>query len=135
MATETTGHFSCTDWQENAVGAREQGPSLARASAVNAFTGGIEAGATSCEYTVAYAEDKSGTFAGFELFDGRLDGRGGAFLVEERGRFDAEGTVHCTFEVVPGTATGELAGLRGSGSFTARAGEKSIAYTFAYELG
>ncbi|WP_345670179.1 DUF3224 domain-containing protein, partial [Streptomyces phyllanthi] len=38
------------------------------------------------------------------------------------------------FEVVPGTGTGELTGLRGTGGFTYRHGESSVAYTFDYEL-
>ncbi|WP_374701158.1 DUF3224 domain-containing protein [Streptomyces sp. TP-A0874] len=69
------------------------------------------------------------------MFTGRLDGREGAFAVEERGSFDEESTVHCAFEVVAGSGTGELTGLRGTGRFTARHGETPVAYTFDYELG
>ena len=69
------------------------------------------------------------------LLTGRVDGRAGAFALEERGRFADDGTVHCTFEVVEGSATGELAGLRGTGGFTYRHGETKVPYTFAYEVG
>ncbi|MGW2994489.1 DUF3224 domain-containing protein [Streptomyces sp. NPDC001193] len=53
---------------------------------------------------------------------------------EQRGTFDASGT-RCTFEVVPGSGSGELAGLSGSGGFTYRHGDTSVAYEFGYTVG
>ncbi|MFG2863160.1 DUF3224 domain-containing protein [Streptomyces sioyaensis] len=107
----------------------------AHAAVVNTFSGGIEAAGTTCEYTLVYVTEKTGTFTGMELLTGRLDGREGTFVVEERGSFEADGTVRCTFEVVPGTGTGELTGLRGTGGFTTTAGEPSVPYAFGYDLG
>ncbi|MFJ7206073.1 DUF3224 domain-containing protein [Streptomyces sp. NPDC098789] len=134
MPVQTTGHFTAADWAEHPIGAGGTHPTLARAGVVNTFTGGIEAADTTCDYTIAYVSATTGTFAGMEVLRGSLDGRKGGFAVEERGSFDADGTVHCTFEVVPGSGTGELAGLRGTGGFTARHGEPSVAYTFDYDL-
>lgn len=158
----TTGQFTYADWQEHPVpgkteptaepgadpsaktetereseaGVAGAGPRLARASVTNSFSGGIEAAATTCEYTIAYvSEEGSGSFSGMQLLAGRLDGRQGTFVVEERGSFTADGVVHCAFEVVAGSGTGALTGLRGSGSYTARHGEQSVPYAFAYELG
>ncbi|MEV5549454.1 DUF3224 domain-containing protein [Streptomyces sp. NPDC052309] len=133
--TRTTGHFSFADWKEHAVTGEDATPRLAHAAVTNTFSGGIEADGTTCEYSIVYVTDKTGTFTGMELLAGRVDGREGAFALEERGHFDEDGTVHCTFEVVAGSGTGELTGLRGSGAFTARHGETSVAYDFAYELG
>ncbi|MEV5882596.1 DUF3224 domain-containing protein [Streptomyces sp. NPDC052020] len=132
--TRTTGHFTFADWTEHPVGPEDTSPRLARASVTNAFTGGIEAAGTLCEYAIVYLADQTGSFTGVELLTGRLDGREGAFALEERGTFDADGTVHCRFEVVPGSGTGGLTGLRGSGGFTARHGEKAVAYSFEYEV-
>ncbi|MGV4927194.1 DUF3224 domain-containing protein (plasmid) [Streptomyces sp. BHT-5-2] len=134
MPTQTTGRISYADWEEHPVGSDTASPRLARASVVNAFAGGIEAARTSCEYTIVYTSDKTGTFTGLQLLTGRLDGRAGTFVVAERGGFAADGTVHGTFEVVPGSATGELAGLSGSGSYVCRAGEPSFPYDFGYEV-
>ncbi|MER7397230.1 DUF3224 domain-containing protein [Streptomyces sp. NPDC000151] len=134
MPAQTTGHFTFADWQERTVGPAEAHPKLAHASVTNTFTGGIEAARTTCEYTIVYATEKTGTFTGMEVLTGSLDGRAGTFVVEERGSFEPDGTVHCTFEVVPGTGTGELAGLRGTGSFTAVHGAPSVPYTFEYAL-
>ncbi|MFE1247099.1 DUF3224 domain-containing protein [Streptomyces sp. NPDC058735] len=133
--TTTTGHFTFADWQERVIAPDEDTiPRLAHATVRNTFTGGIEATATTCEYSIVYVTAETGSFSGMELLTGRLDGREGSFAVEERGRFDEDGTVHCAFEVVPGSGTGQLTGLKGEGAFTARHGEPSVAYRFTYEL-
>jgi hypothetical protein len=130
----TTGDFTFADWQERVIGPGEDAnPRLAHASVRNTFTGGIEATGTHCEYSIVYVTAKTGSFAGMELLTGHVDGREGSFAVEERGRFDEDGTVHCTFEVVPGSGSGRLTGLKGKGAFTARHGETSVAYRFEYE--
>ncbi|WP_432118611.1 DUF3224 domain-containing protein [Streptomyces sp. bgisy032] len=132
----TTGHFTFADWQERVIGPDEEAvPRLAHAGVRNTFSGGIEAAGTTCEYSIVYVTAKTGSFSGMELLTGRLDGREGSFAVEERGRFDEDGTVHCSFEVVPGSGSGELTGLKGQGAFTARHGEPAVTYRFTYELG
>ncbi|GGU73566.1 hypothetical protein GCM10010211_44420 [Streptomyces albospinus] len=135
MPTQTTGRITYANWEENPVGSTGASPRIARASVANTFSGGIEAARTTCEYTIAYVTDKTGTFTGMELLTGQLDGRAGTFVVEERGVFEADGTVRCAFEVVPGSGTGDLTGLTGTGSYTCKAGEPSISYSFDYELG
>ncbi|KAA6223686.1 DUF3224 domain-containing protein [Streptomyces albofaciens JCM 4342] len=135
--TRLTGHFTYADWQERALGNRPDGtcPRLAHAAVVNAFSGGIEAAGTTCEYTIVYVTGKTGTFTGMELLDGSVDGRRGTFVVEERGSFDERGSVRCAFEVVPGSGTGDLAGLRGTGAFTHEPGQTAVPYTFDYDFG
>ncbi|MFE9631154.1 DUF3224 domain-containing protein [Streptomyces sp. NPDC006463] len=128
---ETGGRFTFADWQEGPVGPAEATVRLARAEVANSFTGGVEADRTTCTYTIAYTGEKVGTYTGMELLSGSVDGRKGTFVLEERGSFDAAGTV-CRFEVVPGSGTGDLAGLTGSGGFTFPYGESSVEYTFTY---
>ncbi|MFJ3922006.1 DUF3224 domain-containing protein [Streptomyces sp. NPDC090022] len=134
MSTRTSGHFTFADWEESALTPEGAHPRLTRASVVNTFTGGIEAAATACAYTTAYLTADAGHFTGAEVFTGSLDGRKGSFVAEERGSFGPDAPLTCTFEVVPGSGTGELAGLRGTGTFTYRHGETPVAYTFDYEL-
>lgn len=129
--TSTTNSFTFKDWEEHPVGPEGVFPRLARATVTNAFTGALTAPATSCAYTVAYTGDSTGTFTGMELVTGTVDGREGAFVLEERGTFDATGT-HCRFTVVPGSGTGGLTGLGGSGSFAHRYGDTSVEYAFDY---
>nr|WSW58063.1 DUF3224 domain-containing protein [Streptomyces sp. NBC_00998] len=132
-AARTTGSFTFADWQEQPIGPADSTPRLARSTVVNSFAGGIEAGATNAGYTFTYTGEGSGSYTGMELLSGTVDGRRGTFVMEQRGTFDAAGT-RCTFEVVPGSATGELAGLAGSGSFTYRHGDTSVPYEFTYTV-
>ncbi|MFE5534889.1 DUF3224 domain-containing protein [Streptomyces sp. NPDC056492] len=132
----TTGRFTFADWREEPIGAAGPGstPRLARSTVVNAFAGGIEAAATSAAYTITYTGEGTGSYTGLELLSGAVDGRAGAFVLEQRGTFDGDGT-RCTFEVVAGSGSGELAGLSGSGAFTYRHGDTSVAYEFGYTVG
>ncbi|MFD7080060.1 DUF3224 domain-containing protein [Streptomyces sp. NPDC059918] len=130
----TTGRFTFADWREEPVGAAGSTPRLARSTVVNAFAGGIEAAATSAAYTITYTGEGTGSYTGLELLSGAVDGRAGAFVLEQRGTFDADGT-RCTFEVVAGSGSGGLAGLSGSGAFTYRHGDTSVAYEFGYTVG
>ncbi|MFJ6718613.1 MULTISPECIES: DUF3224 domain-containing protein [unclassified Streptomyces] len=135
MPTRTaTGHFTAADWEERPAGPADTLPRLAQASVANTFSGGIEAAGTRCAYTIVYSTANTGSYTGLELFTGTLDGRTGTFALEERGTFEQDGTTHCSFEVVPGSGTGELTGLRGTGGFLARHGEPSVPYTFTYDL-
>ncbi|KIF07361.1 hypothetical protein PL81_02375 [Streptomyces sp. RSD-27] len=136
MPTRTsTGRFTYAQWEEEAAGPADAVPRIARASVVNSFSGGIEAAGTACTYAIAYLTATSGTFTGLERVDGTLDGLRGSFVLEERGSFQEDGTTSCSFEVVPGSGTGDLAGLRGSGGFVHRQGEGSVPYTFSYARG
>ncbi|MFJ5229126.1 DUF3224 domain-containing protein [Kitasatospora sp. NPDC088391] len=135
-ATVTTGgSIAFADWKEDEAAAVEAGPRLARASVANTFTGGIEAARTTCEYTLAYAPGDTGVFTGLELVTGGVEGREGAFVLEHHGSFHPDGTIRCTFTVLPGTATGALTGLHGSGEYTCRPGEPTFAYAFRYGYG
>ncbi|RKN44827.1 DUF3224 domain-containing protein [Streptomyces hoynatensis] len=136
MTARTEGTFTFSDWQEASPGGATEGARLAHAVVTNTFKGGIGAAATSCVYAISYAADGTGTFTGYErLTEATLDGRAGAFVLREWGTFEADSTVSCSFEVVPGSGEGELAGLRGSGGFTCRHGMAEVPYTFTYELG
>ncbi|MBB6173753.1 hypothetical protein HNR23_003813 [Nocardiopsis mwathae] len=138
-AHTTSGGFGFANWEEQTIGRHDRpagdGPKLAHASVTNTFSGGIEAQDTTCGYTITYLTETTGTFTGSELVHGTVDGRNGAFILAEHGSFDADGKVHCTFDVVAGSATGELTGLRGTGRFTAHHGKPSTRYTFDYSLG
>ncbi len=135
MTTHATGAFTYANWDESPAGRVEGAARLAHARVTNHFTGAIEAAGTSCEYTIVYTDGTTGVFAGYEQIEGALDGREGSFVLTQRGHFDEEGTVHCAFEVLAGASGGALTGLTGKGAFTARRGEKEIAYTLDYDLG
>jgi hypothetical protein len=131
----TTGTFTVVSWDEKEVTDAARSPRLARAVVVNTFTGGIEARDTACEYALVYAGETRGVFSGMEVLTGSVDGREGSFALRHSGSFDDSGAIRCSFEVVPGSATGDLAGLAGTGSYETRPGDSSVPLTFTYELG
>ncbi|MEU1129959.1 DUF3224 domain-containing protein [Streptomyces sp. NPDC005900] len=134
MSTKTTGTCTFTGWDEQPVAGADGGPRIAHAAVTNDYAGGIEAAGTSCEYTIAYTTGTTGGYVGYEFIEGAVRGHKGSFVIEQRGSFVADG-IECVFTVLPGSGTGELAGLTGSGAFTARHGEKSAAYTFDRSIG
>jgi len=81
---------------------------------MKAFTGDIE-GEGQVEYLMMYLKDGSATFVGLERVVGRIGAKTGTFVLQRIGVFE-NGQAKESFSVIPGSATGELQGLRGHGS-------------------
>ncbi|GAB3166903.1 DUF3224 domain-containing protein [Amycolatopsis stemonae] len=122
------------NWEEKIVSGTEGGPRVAYAHASMAYEGVVE-GESICDLLLYYAgegyESGKTTSPSFERFDGKVDGREGTFIVKHEFTFDAQG-IASTFEVVPGSGTGELAGLTGRGTVGGAMGEEKMGYTFEY---
>ncbi|SDS36709.1 DUF3224 domain-containing protein [Actinopolymorpha singaporensis] len=97
--------------------ADDSGISLVSTVLTEEFTGSL-AGNGVADHVRVVRRDGTDTFTGIERFDGALDGRPGSFVLTAQGYTTARGVVHGRWEVVPGSATGELVGLRGHGVFT-----------------
>jgi Protein of unknown function (DUF3224) len=78
------------------------------------FTGGL-VGRGRARLVMVQMPDGSAHFTGIEHFTGALDGRPGSFLLRNSGVFRG-GTVTSEWLILPGSATGALAGLEGTGS-------------------
>ncbi|WP_326568494.1 DUF3224 domain-containing protein [Amycolatopsis rhabdoformis] len=130
--------FSMKNWDEHIVSGQEGEPRVAYAHATMEYTGVIE-GESICDYLLYYAgEGYDGgdtTSPSFERFDATVAGRRGTFVVRHETGFDPAG-IRSTFEVVAGSATGELTGLTGSGSGSVKGtmGEPTMSYTFDHAL-
>jgi Protein of unknown function (DUF3224) len=94
---------------------------LSRIHVEEEFSGDIE-GTGVVEFLQAQVSEDAASFVGLERVSGSLGGRSGTFLLEDQGRLDGT-TVSGDWFVVPGSGTGELAGLRGEGGFTAELGQ------------
>ena len=99
------------------------GPSLVRIHVEEAFAGDIE-GAGVVEFLQAAQADGSASFVGIERVIGAVAGRSGSFLLQDSGTVTGN-VVAGDWFVVPGSGTGELAGLRGEGGFRANLGENA----------
>ena len=102
---------------------RPGAPSMVEIIITEAFSGDISA-TGAVRFVQALRPDGGGTFCGIERVDGSLAGRSGSFLLQDAGTFEGS-TVEGSWFVIPRSGTGELAGLRGEGSFGAELGQQA----------
>jgi hypothetical protein len=98
-----------------------EGPVLTRIYVQESFSGDIQ-GDGVVEFLQAGLADGSASFVGIERVTGTLAGRQGTFLLQDAGTVEGS-VVTGDWFVVPGSGTGQLAGLRGDGGFRANLGE------------
>jgi hypothetical protein len=98
-----------------------EGPALTRIHVEESFSGDM-AGAGVAEFLQAARADGPASFAGIERVTGTVAGRNGTFLLQDAGTVQ-DNIVSGDWFVIPGSGTGELAGLRGTGGFRANLGE------------
>lgn len=112
--TTLTVAFEILDWDETSSGSLVEGWQLARATVRKRFSGGLEA--TSVAEVTTTGQGTGRAYSALERIDGTLAGRAGSFLLQHGGAGDETGA-ESFGHVVPGTGTGELAGLRGEAVF------------------
>jgi hypothetical protein len=98
-----------------------EGPVLTRIHVEERFSGDID-GDGVVEFLQAARADGSASFVGIERISGTIAGRAGTFLLQDAGTVEGN-IVRGEWFVVPGSGTGGLAGLRGTGGFRANLGE------------
>jgi hypothetical protein len=131
MKRSANARFAIKSWDETPYSEGEDLPRLTRASVTKIYTGDIE-GEGQVEYLMMYRSDGSATFVGLERVVGRIGGKGGAFVLQRIGEFES-GQAKESYSVIPGSATGELRGLRGDGSSAVGHGTEHP-FTLNYEL-
>ncbi len=123
--------FKIVSWDEEPFDETEGGPKLTQAHVKKSFEGDLT-GTGNLMYVMTYLDGGSASFSGFEKVVGSLDGRTGSFVLRHTGSYDGE-KANAECEVVPGSGTDELAGLSGTGGFSAgHAEEHEI--TLEYEV-
>jgi len=129
-----TNTFTMGGWDEKIVSGAEDEPRFAHVHATFDYQGVIE-GTSVCEYLLYYAgkgfEGGGQTAPGLERIEGTVDGRKGSFVLRHEVGYGAGG-VRGSFTVIPGSGTGELTGLTGSGSIVGAS--ETMTYTFDYSL-
>jgi hypothetical protein len=103
------------------------GFAMAIAKVAEQFSGGL-VGTGSARFILA-TESVGGAvrFTGIDKFTGKLDGNSGSFLFENSGTLKS-GELQSTWQIVPGSGTGALKGLRGEG------GSNSKGYRLSYRF-
>jgi hypothetical protein len=133
MSTHATGTFEIKSWDEAPYLQLDGERKLTRASVVQ-LAGGDLQGEVSAEILMFYRADGTASYTGLTHVTGRLGEREGSFALRSTGEFDGT-TARSTLEVVPGSGTGALAGLRGTGeSASTHADYPHVPYTLDYDL-
>ncbi len=114
MRQTAKARFAIQSWDEQPWSEGQDPPKLTRATVTRTYTGDVT-GKGRVEYLMIYREDGSAAFVGLERVDGRVAGRSGSFVLQRTGVFEG-GQAKEAYSVVPGSGTGELAGLVGEGS-------------------
>ncbi len=131
MKQTATARFAIKSWDEKPYSEGQDLPKLTRASVTKTFTGEIE-GEGQVEYLMMYRSDGSATFVGLERVSGRIGAKSGSFVLQRLGVFE-DGQAQESYSVIPGSATGQLRGLRGEGRTTVGHGTEHP-FTLDYEL-
>ncbi|HXS20465.1 MAG TPA: DUF3224 domain-containing protein [Steroidobacteraceae bacterium] len=98
-------------------------PPLLEIHITETFSGDIE-GESLVRALQVLRNDKSASMVSLQRFRGKLGGRQGTFVLQGS-ELVANGRIKATWFVVPGSGTGDLAGLRGEGGFEGGFGQGS----------
>lgn len=88
---------------------------LTRANILRTYVGDL-VGEGNFDLLTFYSNDHTGQFVGLERVNGTLHGRMGTFVMQLMGTFGSAG-VQVKLTILPGSGTGELAGISGEGAF------------------
>ena len=127
----TNATFKIISWDEEPFDESEDGAKLTRTHVRKSFHGDLS-GTGNLMYVMTYLDSGGATFTGFEKVVGSLGGRTGSFVLRHTGSYDGEKAT-AEYEVVPGSGTDELAGLSGTGGFSAGHAEEHD-MTLDYEV-
>lgn len=107
------------------------GDAIGRMSIGKTFRGDLVGTSKGQMLAVRTGVEGSAGYVALEIVTGTLAGRSGTFVLQHSGTM-TRGAPHLSVTVVPGSATGELAGLAGSLSIDIRDGKHF--YDFEYTL-
>jgi hypothetical protein len=128
--TTATGRFDLTSWDQETYDEAD-GATLARVRNTKAFEGGIT-GTSAAELLMAGATDGTAAYVAIERVDAAVDGRKGTFVLRHSALAAGDGG-DVRVDVLPGSGTGELAGLTGELTI-AQSDDGEHTYTFSYQL-
>lgn len=117
MRRRVVAQFDVTGWDQTPYGEEGDGPSLGEAIVLKSYRGELEgkgrARLLMCRADPANNSENAGYVAS-EQVTGRLVGREGTFVLQHWGVAAAGESPRTAGHVVPGSGTGELAGLTGT---------------------
>jgi hypothetical protein len=132
MTAHAEGTFTVKSWDENTYTELAGHAKLTRARMVFSYAGGLEAEGSS-ETLMCYRDDGTAVYTGLDLMTGQLGGRPGTFVLRSEGAYQG-GEAKTSWQIIEGSGTGGLAGLRGSGSAVSSSAPPGT-FSLDYDLG
>jgi hypothetical protein len=131
MAKTLDTKLEIKSWDEKPYRELADGQKYTRADVVHNHDS-LDAASESLMY---YAPDGSTTYVGLMHISGNLDGKSGSFALRSTGTYDGT-TARTEYVIVPGSGTGELAGITGTGeSVSTHDDYPNMPFKLRYELG
>jgi len=93
------------------------GVALGRVHITRSFEGDLD-GESAAELLTARTGDVAAGYVALDRISGRLDGREGSFVLQHHGTVSPQGEAETAGSVVPDSGTGQLSGLRGTGTIS-----------------
>ena len=130
MGERATGQFAITSWEQETYEETDEGLTLTRATVRKTLQGDF-AGESRAE--VLLAGDRTGglAYTALERVVGSIGGRAGSFLLLH-GAASEDSATGAPGQIVPGSGTGDLRGLRGT--VLVRHDERGATFTLDYDL-
>ena len=132
MSTHASATFEVKRWDEQTLSEVDGRLKMTRASVGFAYHGDLE-GESAMEYLMLYHDEGSAAVIGLERVTGQLSGKSGTFAIEYHGGY-ANGTASGDLDVIAGSGTGQLEGLRGHGKAVAGQ-DGTTSFSLDYEVG
>jgi hypothetical protein len=131
MATAKAS-YKIESWDEGDIDTFPDGSKIARSRATQTFSGDIT-GSSITVSTLFYRPDGTSDYVTIERLDGAIHGKVGTVAMRYTGTYDLK-LAKATFEVIPGSGTGDLEGVTGSGTFQADH-DMNVSYELDYAFG
>lgn len=126
------GTFTVESWDEKPYREAPDGRKLTRASVTGRLAGDIT-GTALTEWLMCYRPDGTADYVGLQAMDGQIGECRGSFVVRTEGTFDGSQAVG-SWDVLEGSGTDELEGVRGHADFTSPKGTQAT-FSLEFELG
>lgn len=134
MTAHAEGTFTVASWEEDTFqDLADQEEKLTKARMGFQLSGDL-AGDLVSDTLMYYREDGTAEYTGLQRFTGQIAGRSGTCVMIADGGYNG-GEARSTWRIIPGSGSGDLAGLEGSGTSVAAAGQPGGTYSLDYKLG
>lgn len=132
MTARAEGTFTVKSWDENTYEELSGNAKLTRARMVYSYAGALAAEGTS-DTLLCYRDDGTAVYTGLDRMTGQLAGRSGSFILRSEGAYEG-GEARTNWQIIEGSGTGELGGLRGTGSAVSSSAPGGT-FSLDYDLG